>query len=180
MPDILKAVHDYVIQYTDTPPAIIYRGYQNRAALPAGRPDFCLIALVSSARHGSNAGELTADEAGQVTVRSLREYAVSVDFTHYDQATAAERGGRLETLSRSPRSVSFFAGYDIAFLHADELQYLPYVDDADQFLHRYRLTLRLSVWEAVTLSAEHFTQVEFTRIENIDVHHPPAAGGLPL
>ena len=73
MADLLKAVFDYIVEYTDAPPKTIYRGYQNRTALPAGRPDFALIAIASAIRHGTNTGETDIAKDGCLTVQSLRE-----------------------------------------------------------------------------------------------------------
>lgn len=171
MIDVLDAVYDYVLEFTDTPAEILYKGYQNRMSLPSTTPDYAVIAIVGSVRHGTNTGETSVDENGNMVIKSMREYTINIDFSSYDQLVIQNRGGTLETLGRSSISVDFFADKDISFLYSDDLQYLPFTDDAKQLMHRYRLVVHLSVWETTAINKEYFDKVEM-RIENVDVHHP--------
>ena len=96
-----------------------------------------------------------------------------MDFSHYDQEKVQERAGILEILGRSELSVEFFEKHSVCFLYADDMQYLPYVDDANQFIHRYRVALHLSCWEGVKIKQDYFAKAGLSRLENVDIHHPP-------
>jgi hypothetical protein len=177
MPGVLKAAFDFVAAHTV--PAIdgarVLQGYQKRAALPQG-DDYALISVAAAQRVGTNVGELSASASGAISIKSLRRYTVNVDFCHAEQSIAQGRASSIEIMGRSRYAVAFFAGYGIALLFADDLQYLPFVGDGDQFVHRYRVPLELSRWEGYDLPQDYFDKAALPRIENVDVHHPPRGG----
>jgi hypothetical protein len=169
---ILEAVFDYIAEYTDTAPERIYKGYQNRSALPEVLNDFALIVLASTKRRGTNVDESAVEGSGVLT-KSLREYVLQIDFCHADWETARRRAAALETLGRSLHSVEFFKPYNLCYLYADDLQYLPYVDDANQYLHRFRVNIHLSRWEGVQIAEEYFDRANVGKVVEVDTQYPP-------
>lgn len=168
---MLSAVYDFVTTYTDAPPASVYRGYQNRTALPADN-SYVIIAVESSQRVGTNVLDIGPAENGQIASIVLREYAVTVDFIGLDQGAVQDAANTLENIGRSYIAVDFFQQYNIGFNFVDDTEYLPFTDETDQQLHRYRVTLHFTRWETVTVSQQYAEQVAFSRVENIDAHHP--------
>lgn len=179
MDEMLEAVNDYVLKFAEpaTSQERIYRGKQNRAALPDKAQDFVIIDQGSSPqRIGTNSGESDVGEDGTINIKSLRRYPIDIDFCHVDENVAHERAAIMETLGRSAYSVEFFEKHGFCFLYADDLQPLPYVDEFKQYIHRYRVTVHLTRWSAVSIKHDYFEDVQLGRFENVDVHHPPTNG----
>lgn len=77
-------------------------------------------------------------------------------------------------MSRSAYAADFFHNnYDIGLLYAENMVYLPYVDDTNQFINRFQVKLHLSMWSTYSIEVEYFERASVTRLENVDVHHPP-------
>lgn len=168
---ILDATCDYITAFcSDIPSDIIYRGYGNRSALPKGQR-YVVLVLADTARIGTNVSSDVQAADNVYETKSLREYIVDIDFISDNQQQAQENAGTLEILSRSYIATSFFAEYGIGFNYADTLRYLPFVDQTDQYIHRYRITLHLTCWETVSVPQEYAEKIELNRVENIDAHH---------
>ena len=165
---VLDAVNDFILQYTDVVQDKLFRGYQNRSVLPQTQ-DYTLFFLDSNDRIGTN-----VDDVGdfKTTVHALREYVVNIDFCGDDQETLEERATNLAVLGRSFFAVNFFKTYKITFNYADEVQYLPYTDDTEQYVHRYRIALHLSRWDSVEVNTQTAIKAN-VYIENVDAHHKP-------
>ena len=125
---VLDAVNDYILQYTDVTQDTLFRGYQNRSALPQTQ-DYTLFYMDGNDRIGTNVDEV---KDTKTTVHALREYVVTIDFCGDNQDVIEERATDLAVLGRSFLSVNFFKTYGITFNFADEVQYLPYTDDTEQ------------------------------------------------
>lgn len=169
---MLGAVYDFVMAYA--PNVIqnnIFRGWQNRMALPQTQ-DFIVVSIQDTLRVGTNTLDYSQSESGKIISKTLREYIIDIDFCNIKQEIAQEQASVIETLSRSYVGVNFFKKYDISLNYADDIEYLPYVDEQDQYLHRYRVSIHLTKWEEVPTPQDFFTEVNL-RIENIDTHHKP-------
>lgn len=169
---MLEAVNDFVITYA--PNAIqnnLFRGYQNRMALPQ-QQNFIVVSVEDTARVGTNTTDYSQADDGKLITKALREYLVSIDFCNIKQEIAQEQAANIEVISRSYIATDFFKQRDIGFNYADDIMYLPYVDEQDQYLHRYRVTLHLTKWEQVAINQDFAKTVQL-RIENIDAHHKP-------
>ena len=114
--------------------------------------------LGDNTRIGTNVDEYKDFKA---TIHALREYTVNIDFCGDDQSSIEMRATNLAVLGRSYISVNFFKTYGITFNYAEEVKYLPFVDETEQYVHRYRIVLHLS---AIVVEPH---------IENVDVHHEP-------
>lgn len=171
--DLLRYCNDFILRYIPyIRPEKILLGYQNRVTLPADN-EYILIRLDSTRRIGTNVSDWSELGEDRLMERMLREYVVMIDFNSDDNDVVMEQAEMLETLGRSEFAPEFFNKYGIEFLYADEIQFLPYVDEAKQYSFCYRVQLHLSYWNILGVenreSADH---VEINRIENVDVQYP--------
>lgn len=165
---MLEPIYDYVTTYTNIPPDNVYVGYQNRVALPTQNL-YAIIHIDGTERVGSNIIENGTDDTVNSSI--LRSYAINIDFCGLNQSDVQEMAGTLENITRSYISTDFFKNYNISSTYADDIQYIPYVDEQEQYIHRYRLTLHYTKWETVTIAQQYADVVTISRIENIDTHH---------
>ena len=165
---MLEAVNDFILQYTDVVQDNLYRGYQNRSTLPQVN-DYTMFYEQSVNRIGTNVDEVKNTET---EIKTLREYTVNIDFCGTDQESLAERATDIAVLGRSSYGCNFFESYGITLNYADDVQYLPFVDEEQQYIHRYRIVLHLSRWDSVKLP-QQTANVVSPHIENVDVHHTP-------
>lgn len=165
---VLEAVNDYILQYTDVQQDNLFRGYQNRSTLPQTQ-DYTMYWLGDNTRVGTN-----VDNFGDVdvTVSTLREYTVNIDFCGDDQERVENRARTLAILGRSFVSCNFFKPYNITYNYAEEVKYLPFVDETEQYVHRYRIVLHLTRWDSVVINQETAIQAD-VYLENVDAHHKP-------
>ena len=165
---MLEAVNDYILQFTDVQQDNLFRGYQNRSTLPQTQ-DYTMYYYGDNSRIGTN-----VDEVGDLKtkVHSLREYVVNIDFCGDDQEALEDRATSLAVLGRSFLSVNFFKTYNITFNYAEEVKYLPYVDETDQYVHRYRIVLHLTRWDNVEINSQSAIKAN-VYVENVDAHHKP-------
>ena len=165
---MLEAVNDFILQYTDVVQDNLFRGYQNRSTLPQVN-DYTLYYEQSVNRIGTNVDEVKNTET---EIKSLREYTVNIDFCGDDQEKLAERATDIAILGRSFYGCNFFKGYGVNLDYAEDVQYLPFVDEEQQYIHRYRIVLHLTRWDSVVLP-QQTANVVSPHIENVDVHHIP-------
>ena len=165
---VLDAVNDYILQYTDVVQDNLYRGYQNRSTLPQTQ-DYTMYYVERKVRIGTNVDKI---EDIKTTVYSLQEYVVNIDFCGDNQETVEQRATDLAVLGRSFLSVNFFKTYSINFDYAEDVNYLPYVDETDQYVQRYRIVLHLTKWESVEVKSESAIHAD-VYVENVDAHHKP-------
>lgn len=170
---ILEAVYDFITTYASNVVADnVFRGWQNRMALPQTQ-NFIVISIQDTMRIGTNVVDYTQSAQGNITNQTLREYTVDIDFCNIDQEIAQEQASTIETLGRSDIGVTFFNNYTgLSLNYADDMEYMPYVDEQDQYLPRYRVSLHLTQWDQTTLTQDYFNSVNL-RVENIDTHHKP-------
>ena len=165
---VLEAVNDFILQYTDVVQNNLFAGYQNRSTLPQIN-DYTFYYEQSVNRIGTNVDDV---KDTKTTVNSLREYVVNIDFCGDDQDALAKRAMNLAILGRSLYGCNFFKGYGITLNYAEDVQYLPFVDEEQQYIHRYRIVIHLTRWDSVILPQQTAIKVE-PHIENVDVHHQP-------
>ena len=164
---VFDAVNDFILAFLpDMPQDGIYRGYSNRMALPANN-EYIIYSIASTLRVGTDV--LTYEKAGEqvITVKAFRQYAVDVDICSADRQTAQTRATTLETIGRCYLAVDFFKARGIDFDYCDDVQYLPFTDDTEQYVERYRVTLHLARWETVTVPQEYAERV-VAKVVNID------------
>ena len=163
-----EAVNDFILQYTDVVQDNLYRGYQNRSTLPQTN-DYTMFYEMSENRIGTNVDEVRDKET---EIKSLREYTMNIDFCGDNQESLMQRAKNLAIIGRSNFGCDFFKNYGIELNYAEDVQYLPFVDEEQQYIHRYRIILHLSRWDSVVLPQETANAVS-AYIENVDAHHKP-------
>ena len=109
---------------------------------------------------------------GKPLLYTLREYIINIDFCGDDREKLAKRATTLAIVGRSFVGCNFFNEYGITLDYAEDVQYLPYVDEEQQYIHRYRIVLHLSRWDSVVIPQESANTLS-AYIENVDVHHQP-------
>lgn len=170
---MLDAVNKFILYcLPEIPQERLFRGYVNREALP-GVQDYTVYAVNSTARIGTNVNDFAQAIDEKITTKVLREYTVDVDFFSLSQETARQRASTLEAIGRSYLGVDFFKQYEIGLNYAEDMNYLPYVDLTEQYIHRYRVSLHLTKWEEITVNQQYAEEVILQRVENIDTHHKP-------
>ena len=167
--DLLEAVNDYILQYTDVVQDNLYRGYQNRATLPQ-TDDYTMYYMDSFERVGTNVD--TFMEKQEVSINTLLEKGVNFDFCSNEQEVAEAHAKNLAVLGRSYLSCKFFKKLGFNFNFADDMQYLPFVDENEQWVHRYRIALHLTEWDNLTLPQPN-TEIVEIKVVNVDVAYPP-------
>jgi len=185
MNDVLGAVNDFILTYVGnnevallTQPQII-RGWQNVVSgLPKDTQEYAVLTLLASQRHGTNVHKYVnaSGDSGLVdTVSRMAEHMVQVDFcSAYPQQTeenARTRAEILEMLTRDRVAIGFLKSYGISACYADDIRPLPFQNEAEQWVARYIVTMRLSGWTATNINIPSFDEVG-VYLENVDVHHP--------
>ena len=174
-PDIYEAVYNFVLTYglPVLAPENIFRGWQNRGALPAGTNEYAVISILNQTRVGTNVRTyVPTGDTGNQSEKTCLRCQVQVDFCS-DAYLSRRRAQALETITRSAAGVQFFNNYGLSSLYAEGIRDLSYVDESDQFVQRHMVLLHLSYWSGIEVEIEGFDTLQMERIENVDVHHPP-------
>lgn len=175
-PDVYRAVFEFV-RFAAQPALsedAIYRGWQNRSALPALSEEYAVISVLGQYRRGSTIEEFSApsaDEDGAIELRELVEADVQIDFCSADDR-ARRRAQCIETAARSSAGCDFFKSYSIGCLYATDVRDMSFVGDSDQFVRRCMVTLRLSYITGVLVTQDWFSAVK-PALKNVDVFFPP-------
>lgn len=177
--DLYLATYEFLTLYAlpDYPAGNIYRGYQNRAALPAGSNEYAIMQITGQYRRGTNVDSYSAegmaqDEDGTLTTRELVECDMQLDF-YSDSDSARLRAQTVETLARSGLASQFFTqSFDVGCLYAGDLRDLSGITDADQYVQRFSVTLRLCCWVGVNVKIPWFDAVA-VGVKDVDVYYPP-------
>lgn len=166
---LLDAVNDFLRTFlADISQENLFRGYSNRMALPADN-EYIIYSVVNTQRVGTNIISYKLSEKSKITLKTLRQYAVDVDICSNDRGTAQNRATTIETIGRSYIAVDFFKQREIDFDYCDDVQYLPFTDDTEQYVERYRVTLHFTRWEEVEVSQDYAERV-IAKVINIDTY----------
>lgn len=163
-----EAVNDFILQYTDVEQDKLFRGYQNRSTLPQVN-DYTMYYEQTVNRIGTNVDEVSDTET---EVKILQEYTVNIDFCGSNQEKLAKRATNIAIIGRSSFGCDFFKSRGITLNYAEDVQYLPFVDEEQQYIHRYRIVIHLTRWDSI-LIPQQTANVVSPNIENVDVHHKP-------
>lgn len=183
--DLLTVVNRFILACIQPgiPQERLYRGYQNRmAVLTDDGEDYCVYSISNTVRVGTN---VTMFSASSIGTESLREYVVDVDFASTEEQVSLNRAECLETLAHSFFGVEHFRAQGYGLLFADDIKPLPYVNDADQYVYRYRVPLHVTSWRSAWMEQDYFERAEIGPnhngganpsplspfFENVDVHH---------
>lgn len=163
---MLKEMRQYVAHFIpDIDPDHIINGYQRDMTLPKAE-DYCVISMGDIGRVGTNVSSYTDDTA---SLSTLHQYTILVDFIGTDREAAQRRAFSLETVSRSLEGQAFLDRFQIYMNYADGAEYLPYVYTDDSYTHRFRVTLHLTRWDTVTISAQTANKAD-PKVVNVDTY----------
>lgn len=173
-PDIYVAVYDYVLAYAlpALKPENIYRGWQNRAALPPDTNEYAVISIISNVRHGSSVEELeikgvTDDEPELIKVGTYYEAAIQIDCCS-DSDYARQRAAMLSGFARSSVAVAFFKKYGLSVIDASDPTDITMTDESDQFVPRSMITLRLTYWSVSAIGMTWFNDFNLVGVKDVD------------
>lgn len=161
---MLEAVNDFILEYTDIEQDKLFRGWQNRMALPSDQ-EYCLYYLSSTKRIGTNTknwSDFVAD------VNTLREYVVTIDINDIDSERAMNRAATLETIARSYLGTTFFKKRNCGLLYADDIRYMPFTDENHQYIYRYLVDLHLTAWNKAQVPQDSAIEVKIDKFINVD------------
>lgn len=173
-PDIYSAVFDYVAAFAL--PALdeknIYRGWQNRSALPPDTNEYAVISIISNVRHGSSVEELeikgVADDKPElIKVGTYYEVAIQIDCCS-DSDYARQRAAMLSGFARSSVAVSFFKKYGLSVIDASDPAEITMTDESDQFVPRSMITLRLTYWSVSAIGMTWFNDFNLVGVKDVD------------
>lgn len=178
-PDVYAAFYNFVLAYglPRLPAANIYRGWQNRSALPPGSNEYAVISILGTNRRGTTVDELVIqgvppDQGELYQLRTMYEAVVQVDLCS-ETDLARQRSYSLETSFRSMLGTNFFSKYGITAQYCSPIREMSNVDGSDQFVRRYSIDFNIEYWAGVDVDSAWFNQVVIQRLENVDAHHPP-------
>lgn len=177
-PDVYAAFYDFILAYgmPSIPPANIYRGWQNRSALPPDSNEYAVMSILGTTRRGTTVDDFDIqnvpdDEPEKYVLRTMYEAIVQVDCCS-DTDVARQRTYSLETAFRSFVGVSFFKAYGITAQYCSPIREMSSVDGSDQFVRRYSIDFHIEYWAGVDVGSAWFIDAKLERLENVDVHHP--------
>jgi hypothetical protein len=180
--DLYEAMRAFIGFATALPPEHIIQGWQNRMALPAETNDYAVVSLLAARQHGTPVELFEAPDPdrtapGQLTVTGILEISAQVDFCAEDDI-ARQRAERLALTARSSVGVDFLNQYGFSPLFAEDPRDISFVGDARQFIRRWMVTVHLCGSGAgLLVDVSWFDRAAVSRIENVDVHHPPIRRG---
>ncbi len=153
---VLELINDYLMHFLNLEQNTIFQGYQNCVALPENNENFCILSISDINRHGSNVESFDSNNA---TIKKLVGYTIDVDFIGDNEIKERELASKLETLSWSEVIRQWFKDNEASMLYASKVQDVPYVDEDSHYVHRYRVTLEISMWEEIQVDAQTAKEV---------------------
>lgn len=204
MIDVLGAVNDFILAYVGNneiqllTQEQVFRGWQNFVSVgPQDTQEYAVLTLLSTVRHGTNIHYYRHAQGatGLVdTVSRLAEHMVQVDFCsafpNQTEEHARIRAEILEILTRDRVAIDFFKSYGFSSCYADDVLPMPFVNEAENKIARYIVTMHISGYTATNINIDSFSNVDIkirsrngssdggsesntlsAYFENVDVHH---------
>lgn len=173
VPDFMSEVYDLLYYVTGNDQ--IFRGNQSREVLPKDN-DYIIYTPIAQKRIGTN---VTAFDAGGVAPeddapeRNSKLLQVDLQIDCYGDKSFAYAEG-LETFAGSERCNNWLIqnGAEIRVLHASDPMDGTLVDDTQQYVTRWIVTLSICLTVSVTDPVPWMDDVIW-RIINVDVAFPP-------
>ncbi len=178
--DILAAVYEFVKAYAYNPEDAdskqltadqIIRAGLNDAPVVSTSTELCIIAHVSTIRHGTNHYQYEYDQSQE----SYKERASEAEPMQKQEITA-ERAQIIELLARSPTAVKFFAKYSLSSLFAENVTNVTGWDETKNYTARYNVQLHLGQRFNVATDADFFTRVN---VRSVKAHTPETRETAP-
>lgn len=179
--DILAAVYEFVKAYAYNPEDAdskqltadqIIRAGLNDAPVVSTSTELCIIAHVSTIRHGTNHYQYEYDqsqESYKERASEMLEHIISIDFLSAEpmqkQEITAERAQIIELLARSPTAVKFFAKYGLSSLFAENVTNVTGWDETKNYTARYNVKLHIGQRFNVAADTDFFTSVNVRSVK---------------
>lgn len=172
--DILGAVFEFVAAHAapKIDPDRIYRGWQNRMALPSDSQEFCIISITTSTRRGTVDTSWQIDNEsgwGRETIKSTQNVDVQIDFFG-ESDTARLQAQSIDALAGSRIGATFFRDRGLSCLYADQVRDMTFSSDDDQFLPRFMVTLHLCAEVDLDAEIDGFNTVHIDKIKDVDTY----------
>lgn len=181
-PDVYAAlvlfVRAYALAGSDSlPDDNVYRGWENRAALPTGSNDFAVVTILSTTRRGTTVEDMPGtdapdDQPETYRARTYYEVTAQVDVCA-NTDVARQRAYSLETVFRSSIGTDFFSRYGITSQYCDSVREMVFVDESKQYVKRYSIDFHLAYWAGVDVDSAWLIDADIQRVEDVDAHHKP-------
>lgn len=179
MPDIYAAVYDYVLAYAlpAMPPENIYRGWQNRSALPPDTNEYAVISVISNVRHGTGINTFEPqgvpdDQPERYKIATHYEVAIQIDCCS-DSDFARQRAAMLSNFARSDIAAAFFRKYGLGVIDASDPSDITMTDESNQFVQRSMITLRLLYWVTGAIGTAWFNDFNLVGVKDVDAFFKP-------
>lgn len=159
MADLLGVMYDFVQMHAkrcaDIPPLRdeqILRGWQNLATLPADTPEFCVLSMVRSVRHGMPCDIPKITKCSYSSqLHCVMEHVVQADFCSASPITDPQitetRANLLHMVCVSGISGEFLkrsSGGTLAMLYADDVQSAAFLDPDSSYTARYFFQMHIT------------------------------------
>ena len=180
LPDFMEEVYDLISHVTELADDYILRGNQSREVLPDDN-DFCVYTPLRQKRIGTNISELQAegvrDNQNAPNVDSeLVQIDVQIDF-YGDDAYATACG--FETFCGSFQCNDWLTKQNksIRVLYASDPTDLTYVDETEQYVQRWMLTMSICITSEYSVKIPWFEDViiQGTKVDPSTGHLTPAS-----
>lgn len=155
---LLDTVYDYIVKYTDINGDKIYRGWQNRMALPTTN-DYIVYYVRDTLRHGTNVEKWRGEEE-KIDNDVLREYTITIDVYDVEHDRGLRRIQALETMARSTDAIKFFRNEGYFLQYADDFRSIPFTDSNNQYIYRYNLEIHISAWDTIAVDQDFAKEVK--------------------
>ena len=171
------ALYDFALVYglPALDGARVFHANQNRMSLPPAMEEYAVIDVLTAVRRGTAVSYMIPGEGGEpdkYMVGSLFEYLVQIDFYSEDEK-ARQRAMTVANIGRSSMGPRFFRRYGCSLLYAGDPRDMAFVGDANQYVQRWMVELRVTMPEMTTVDLPGFDTVAISRVEDVDAHHKP-------
>lgn len=160
--DVLSEVYDLIAYVTDINSDNIFRGYQSREVLPSD-DDFIIYTPLFKRRVGTNirtfnGAEKLANQDGEYNDTALFVHDIQIDC-YGENASAYATLLNVFSHSGQCRDWLISEDMDIRVCGCTDPQQMAIVDDTEQYVNRYMVTLSVCVDSAVSQEISWFDDV---------------------
>lgn len=179
---MFRLIKTYAHNGSDIPPLQdeqIIRARQS-LVLSSKFSEYCVLTLLSSIRHGTNAYQNNApgsgSDLGNVTMSKCIEHMMQVDFLGIDplikQYIPMQRASIFESIVNSDIGVTFVKSINplLSILYTDDIQSSAELNESHLFRDRYSVVVHLNEHHDLSVPLAYIDNIDL-RTENIDVHH---------
>jgi hypothetical protein len=182
LPDISGAVYEFVLWAgvdsggVPLDPENIFRAHMNFASLPCDKTDCAIIQFPAVAKRRSTNAECFKGDDEIELIRSHWEVEVLVNIFGTEIETARERAIGLVTIAETEYGGNFFQERQVRLDSTTGPVDIGNVLDTGNYVRGFGIRLNLAFNAVVEMELLGTDKVTVSRLENVDVHHPPIGG----